>query len=327
MLEHGGGLRQASQAYDIPFEDWLDLSTGINPYGWQVPAIPASVWARLPESGDGLEAAAKCYYQTPELLPVAGSQAAIQILPTLRQPGRTGIIGPTYAEHSQAWRRAGHDVLELSVHDVETMLDSLDTLLVVNPNNPDGMVHTPETLLAWHQRLSNNHGWLVVDEAYIDATPTFSVAPYSNSPGLIVLRSLGKFFGLAGARVGFVLAEPALLKTINEALGPWSVTGPARFVAQQALNDRAWQSATCSRLEHDTKRLEHLLQLPDVTRRGGCALFQWLETERADDIQRCFAEQGILVRLFQKPVSLRFGLPGNENDWQRLAFTWRKIVY
>lgn len=327
MLEHGGGLRQAAKTYAIPLSEWLDLSTGINPCGWQVPAIPVHAWARLPESGDGLEAAAQCYYQVKSLLPVSGSQAAIQMLPMLRQPGRAGVIAPTYAEHAYAWRRAGHDVLEVSPHNVDTLLDSLDTLLVVNPNNPDGKIFTPQTLLAWHQCLSDKNGWLVVDEAYMDATSRLSVAPYTDQrPGLIVLRSLGKFFGLAGARVGFVLAEAALLEMLNEALGPWSINGPARFVAQQALSDHAWQSMTRSRLEHDTQRLAHLLQLPEATQRGGCALFQWLATARAADIQRSLAEQGILVRLFQHPASLRFGLPGNENDWQRLAAAWRKIV-
>jgi len=327
MLEHGGGLRRAAQTYAIPLSEWLDLSTGINPCGWQVPDIPAHAWARLPESGDGLEAAAQCYYQARSLLPVAGSQAAIQMLPTLRQPGRTAIITPTYAEHTHAWHQAGHEVLEICAHDVDTLLNSLDTLLVVNPNNPDGKVYPPQTLLAWHRRLSANNGWLVVDEAYMDATPQLSVASYADQyPGLIVLRSLGKFFGLAGARVGFVLTEAALLEMLNEALGPWAINGPARFVAQKALSDHAWQSETRNRLEHDTQRLAHLLHLPETTQRGGCALFQWLATTRAADIQRRLAEQGILVRSFQQPASLRFGLPGDENDWQRLAAGWRKIV-
>lgn len=327
MLEHGGRLRQASQTYGIALEDWLDLSTGINPCGWPVPAIPAKAWARLPETDDGLEAAACAYYRAPALLPMAGSQAAIQALPWLRKPGRVGVIAPAYAEHPHAWRRAGHEVLELALDMVDETLDSLDTLVVINPNNPNGLSHASETLLAWHQRLARRNGWLVVDEAFIDATPALSVASYADRPGLVVLRSLGKFFGLAGARVGFVLAEPALLEILADALGPWPISGPARFVAQRALADRAWQQAARARLERDAARLSALLDTPNATQRGGCALFQWLVTPQAAEIHRRLAEKGILTRLFNEPAGLRFGLPGDENGWQRLEAAWRELVY
>src|SRR5690606_22076033 len=97
MLEHGGRLRAAARRYGIPLSDWLDLSTGVNPEGWPVPAVPPEVWVRLPEEDDGLERAASAYYGCDSIFPVAGSQAAIQALPALLHAQRVGVIHPGYA--------------------------------------------------------------------------------------------------------------------------------------------------------------------------------------------------------------------------------------
>jgi len=212
-LEHGGRLRQASAQYGIPLADWLDLSTGINPNGWPVPPISAAAWSHLPEEEDGLLEAAQTYYGTPSLLPVAGSQAAIQALPRLRPPGRVGIPAPGYAEHGKAWLAAGHRVVPFDPRTGPP--DGLDVILLIHPNNPTGQTYAPDRLLAWHRRLAERDGWLVVDEAFIDATPTLSLAIQGPLQGLVVLRSLGKFFGLAGARVGFVLAHEDLLQIVG----------------------------------------------------------------------------------------------------------------
>src|SRR5690606_5656258 len=151
-----------------------------------------------------------------------------------------------------------------------------------------------------------------VDEAFMDVTPEHSLCPYSARPGLIVLRSLGKFFGLAGARVGFVCAYPALLAQLHGVLGPWSVNAPARWVATSALTDRAWQDAARQRLGTDGVRLQALLTQHGLNPAGGCALFQWVRTPDAQDLHEALARQGILTRLFIKSSSLRFGLPGDE---------------
>lgn len=326
MLEHGGGLRQAAARYGIPLADWLDLSTGINPVPWPTPALPASSWHRLPETDDGLEAAARAYYQAPALLPVAGSQAAIQALPALRSRSRVGVLQPAYAEHAQAWQRAGqwagHAVEVLPADSDDALLDAaitrLDVLILIHPNNPTGRRYPLALLRAWHRRLALRGGWLIVDEAFMDATPEYSLAAYSDAPGLIVLRSLGKFFGLAGARVGFVLAAPALLNALNETLGPWTISGPARCLATQALADRSWQAATRQRLARDAQRLHDLLDAHGLTPTGGSALFQWLRHEQAGALQDGLAGQGIWVRRFAEPSSLRFGLPHAEG-WHRFA--------
>lgn len=326
-LPHGGRLRAAAAQYGIALEDWLDLSTGINPDGWPVPAIPASCWARLPEAQDGLEAAAQTYYGTESLLPVAGSQAAIQALPRLRPRSRVRVLTPGYAEHAAAWRHAGHAVGEVTADGVEAVLPHTDVLVLIHPNNPTGARFPVEQLLAWHAVLAGHGGWLVVDEAFMDSTPQHSLSAYSGRSGLVILRSLGKFFGLAGARVGFVCAEPALLARLQALLGPWSLGGPARWVATAALADQAWQARARQQLAQAELRLQALLACHRLAPDAGCALFQWVRTPRAVELHAALARRGILTRLFSAPASLRFGLPGPEADWQRLAVALSELTY
>lgn len=317
-VPHGGRLRQAARDYGIPLAQWLDLSTGINPSGWPVPPLPPQCWQRLPEDDDGLLEVAAAYYGTPQLWPCAGSQQAIQTLPQLRAPCRVGMLQPSYAEHAHAWRSTGHAVVPLTPDTIEAQLDALDVLLLVNPNNPTGARCTPEQLLAWHARLAARGGWLVVDEAFMDATPQHSIAAHSGAVGLIVLRSLGKFFGLAGVRVGFVLAWPQLLQRLAAAFGPWAVNHPAREVARRALLDSPWQHAMRHQLHEQGTRLAALLHQVGLTPCGGTTLFQYVTTPEAAAVQQSLARQGILVRRFEQPAALRFGLPGDEVEWQRL---------
>ncbi len=326
MLEHGGRRRDAARQYGIALDDWLDLSTGINPLGWPVPALPPHCWQRLPQPGDGLEAAASHYYGARPLLAVAGSQAAILALPRLRPACRVGVLAPTYAEHSHAWTNAGHEMVALGAANIDSELDQLDVLLLVNPNNPTGAVFEPAVLRGWQARLAMRGGWLVVDEAFADANPAYSLAAETGKPGLVVLRSLGKFFGLAGARMGFVLAWPALLTALDEILGPWSVNGPAREVARLALLDVAWQESERLHLNRAGSRLDALLGRHGLPPSGGTALFQWVLVEQAPAIQQDLARQGIWVRRFDAPPSLRFGLPGAEAEWRRLDAALGKLI-
>lgn len=325
MLEHGGKLVRAAQRYHIPLQDWLDLSTGINPHSWPVPPIPAAAWARLPEPEDNLLEAACAYYHASALLPVAGTQAAIQALPALRNPGRVGVLSPAYAEHAHAWRRFGHTVVSLSASEILAGIDALEVLVLINPNNPTGMRFDKSALLDWHARLAARGGWLIVDEAFMDATPEHGLSDGAPRPGLIVLRSLGKFFGLAGARVGFVLAETAVLDKLDRLLGPWTVPGPSRYIASLALQDRAWQEHMRQRLPDEARRLVALLSecgLPS----SGATLFQWTQTPHAARLHEGLARRGILTRLFDTPSSLRFGLPGDESQWARLERELRAVT-
>lgn len=318
MLEHGGKLNAAAATYGIAPGAWLDLSTGINPVPFLPPPVPLAAWAQLPQEHDGLELAAAAYYGTADVLPVAGSQAAIQALPRLRSRARVGVLHPGYAEHAYAWQVGGHQLVLLEADAIARAVADLDVLVLMQPNNPSGITFAPAQLHEWHAQLARRGGWLIVDEAFIEASKQTSAIQPRMPRGLFVLRSLGKFFGLAGARVGFVAAHPSLLDSLRELFGPWCLSGASRCVAQAALLDQAWQDATRQRLLHDGARLARLLGDAGLVPAGGCGLFQWVTTGEAEYIHKRLARQGILTRLFTQPRSLRFGLPGAEAQWQRL---------
>lgn len=319
-IRHGGNLLAAAKRYKRPAQAWIDLSTGINPSGYPVPSLPAEVWQRLPQDDDGLAELAAQTYGAPRALPVAGSQAAIRTLPTLLRPGRVGIAALGYSEYAPAFAQAGHTVVLLDEADFlrHDLPDGLDHLVVVNPNNPTARCLSTETLLRWHGQLQT----LIVDEAFIDCTDAASLAAQSDRPGLVVLRSIGKFYGLAGIRCGFVLAAPDLLDALAERLGHWTVSGPARAMAKHALADKAWQDSTRIALHAQGHGLAMLLRDHGLTTVSQ-PLFCWVPDDRAPTLHDALARHGIWTRLFDAaggcPASLRFGLPPDDDlAWQRL---------
>lgn len=315
MLEHGGRLRRAAEHYGIALADWMDLSTGISPWAYPVPPVPETAWQRLPEDDDGLDEAAARYYGSAELLAVAGSQPAIQALPAVLPGARVRLLAPGYAEHAHAWRE--RRPRSIDAEEVEGAIDDSDVVVLVQPNNPTGVHFDRDRLLDWHARLARRGGWLVVDEAFADTTPAHSLVPLAGRPGLVVLRSLGKFFGLAGARVGFVFAPTEVRTALAERLGPWTLAGPARWAAHHALADTAWQAAQRARLDAAGARLHRLLQAHGLESCGP-ALFQYVRLPHAAQVHAAFARRGILLRRFDAPPALRFGLPADEPRWARL---------
>ncbi len=319
MLEHGGRLRDAARHWDIPLADWLDLSTGIAPWLYPV-VISDAAWQRLPEDNDGLEAAAIRYYGHPAPLPLPGSQAAILWLPRLFSPGIAVLPAPTYGEYAPAWHAAGHAVREVAAADLDGAAAEADVVMLANPNNPTGVQREAVDLRALAAKLAARGGWLVVDEAFADAAEDNTLAAEAGTtlPNLMVLRSLGKFFGLAGARVGFLCAAPALSARLAESLGPWTVAHPSRQAAAQALADTAWQAVQRQRLAAASQRLGELLAQHGLPSVDGGLLFRYAPTPRAAALRDFLARRGILVRLFATPAALRVGLPANDADWQRL---------
>jgi len=317
MLEHGGNLQQAAHQYGRPLADWLDLSTGIHPEHYPIPALAGSLFQRLPPTPDALHAAARAYYGCQHLLACAGSQAALQVLPSLRAPCRVAMPRTMYQEHAHAWQRAGHQVQFFDQMPDDLLLQNIDVLLVCNPNNPTGYLYPTDTLLDWHAQLTVRGGWLVVDEAFMDTTPQHSLASHSGQTGLWVLRSLGKFFGLAGLRVGFLLGEPQALAQLESLLGPWTITGPSQFIASQALADHHWQQQMREHLPIQSAQLAQLLNQYGLTPTGGTDLFQYVPHPASRAWQQALAEQGVWTRYFEAPRALRFGLPP-AHDWARL---------
>ncbi|MBY6263377.1 threonine-phosphate decarboxylase [Azospirillum sp. 412522] len=323
-LLHGGDLDGARTTFPDAPEPWIDLSTGINPWPYPLPPVPQDAWTRLPGRGEeaALRMAAAVRYGAPsaELVAAAsGSQALIQLLPRLRKPGSVAILGPTYAEHARCWALAGHDVLMS-----EEGGAAADVLVVVNPNNPDGRCLPISRLLELAAAQAARGGWLVVDEAFADMRPEDSVAGHAGRPGLVVLRSFGKFFGLAGLRLGIALAPVGLAAALREAIGPWAVSGPGLAVATAALGDHGWIAATRDRLVDAAAALDRLLEGAGLQVAGGTELFRLVEDPRAPVLHRALGEAGILVRRFEhRPDWLRFGLPGGDMAWQRLGVALR----
>lgn len=314
LFYHGGNLGAARSRFAGAPEPWIDLSTGINPVAYPVSGLAADDFARLPEPGDLLalrRAAARAYRVSDPACVVAapGTQALLQWLPWLLPARRVAVLGFSYAEHARRWSAAGSLV---TAAEGLTDLAGADVAVVVNPNNPDGRLVPAADLLALAADMAARGGVLVVDEAFIDVLPvSASVAPAAESTqGLVVLRSFGKTYGLAGLRLGFALAEPALAARIADALGPWAVAGPALAIGRRALSDPAWLAAACARLRQDRLRLDALMAGHGLAPSGGTPLFRLYETERAQQTFAALGRLGVLVRGFgDRPRWLRLGLP------------------
>jgi cobalamin biosynthetic protein CobC len=322
---HGGRIDTAAQLYPSAPRPWIDLSTGINPVAYPVPQIPPALYQRLPLAREIalLTEAATDAYGLPAhaaIVPLPGSEIAIRLLPRLIGAGRVGILSPTYGSHAAAWREAGAKVQQLGTLP-DPRADDLDSVIVVNPNNPDGRALSRDDLAAFAQVWCATGRRLIIDEAFADVQPDISLLALPEWPaGVVVLRSLGKFFGLAGLRVGFVVVAETEAVLWRGVLGDWSVSGPACAIATEALRDEAWIAAMRAQLAADRRRLDELLGRAGLVVIGGTDLFVLIEGPEGLDLLDHFARAGILVRGFaDAPRRYRFGLPGDGAGWDRLA--------
>ncbi|MET4066558.1 cobalamin biosynthetic protein CobC [Bradyrhizobium sp. S3.2.6] len=316
MREHGGNLDHARWHFGGHAEDWIDLSTGINRLAYPVGEIAAHHWQALPSRSeiDALHHAARHAYGTrAPIVAMSGAQAAIQLLPQLAPRGRARILAPTYNEYAPVLSAAGWEVEEVRAPDA---LAGANLAIVVNPNNPDGRRYAPKDLLALLPRV----GHLVIDESFADGIPELSLASEAGRPGLLILRSFGKFYGLAGLRLGFAIGHADDIGRIAAASGPWPVSGAAIAIGCRALRDDAWAKATSARLARDCVRLDDIAQSQGWRLVGGAPLFRLYEAPDARAAQEKLARGQIWSRVFaQKPTWLRLGLPGAEAEWLRLA--------
>jgi cobalamin biosynthetic protein CobC len=311
-MVHGGDLGEASRRFPDAPRPWIDLSTGINPVPYPIPALPDAAWTRLPGRAAEeamLEAAAARYGVKSQAMIVGapGTQALIQLLPRLLPRSRIAIVGPTYQEHQACWARAGHEVRLVPA------LEDSDVVVVVNPNNPTGRLFAPA-------ELARIRGLLVVDEAFIDFLPREMSLAGDLPERAVVLRSFGKTYGLAGVRLGFAIAQRDMASRLRAELGPWAVPGPALEIGRRALNDGAWLSAARERLVADSARLDGILRKAGFEIAGGTLLFRLARHPSAAIFVQRLGQQGIHVRAFPAaPDQLRFGLPGNDEAFRRLA--------
>lgn len=305
--DHGGGIDAAILRWGGQRSDWLDLSTGINPRPYPLPDLPPDAWTALPDRAAfaALDAAARHFWRVPPdaaLVAAPGASALIARIPAaLGTPARVAIPAPTYNEHARAFRACGWTVTD-NLPDA-----TVNAAVIVHPNNPDGRLH-PAPAAAFR----------VIDESFCDVTPDSSHIALAPRPGTIILKSFGKFWGLAGARLGLAIGDPALIDRLRPMIGPWAVSGPALAIATAALTDRAWAATTRARLATDAARLDTLLSRAGVTPLGGTTLFRLYDTPDAQAWQDRLARHHILTRIF--PYSsrwLRLGLPDGDG-WTRL---------
>ncbi|AUG52188.1 threonine-phosphate decarboxylase [Thalassospira marina] len=371
LFHHGGAIDLAAKRYGIALDQWLDLSTGINPLPYDIGDIPVEYWQRLPLARD-LEqvlGAAEQYYGIPvsgHIVCAPGTQALIQLLPFVlaaKTPiKKVAVLGPTYGEHAPAWQRAGMTTTEIqttpqtrqhliahpqmvptnanadaktsletsgwqSPHDnpaLAAVIDDHDVFVIVNPNNPDGGVTDAQTLRNFANHLQDRGKYLILDEAFADTCPENTLCGHiAELENTVILRSFGKFFGLAGMRVGFAVGAPALIADLADRLGPWSVPGPALHIATQALADKNWQQQTRENLHHQANWLdEQVLRATGTGAKllGGTDLLRLYAGPSLPALQQHLAQRGIWVRGFvHAPNWLRFGLPGTQANMDRLA--------
>jgi cobalamin biosynthetic protein CobC len=336
---HGGKVAAARALFPHVRAAWVDLSTGISPWSYPHEGIAREAFTRLPdpEAIAALEAAAASSFGVAEgacVVAVPGSDLALRVLGRMFVGRRVAVVRPGYSGHVLAWGDA--PVTAVAARDIERVAGDHDIVVLANPNNPDGRVIERERLLAVAARLRQREGVLVVDEAFADVVPELSVCELlERASNVIVFRSFGKFFGLSGVRLGFVVTgcsgpgpasgasdsdDPTLATAFRQALGDWPVSGPAVAIGTAAYRDVAWQAQQRRRLKEAAQRLDALLTRAGLAITGGTALYRLARCEDADAVFRHLAAHGILTRPFSSDTTLlRVGLPGDESQWQRLA--------
>ncbi len=330
MIEHGGGLDRMVERYGGPRNSWLDLSTGINPTAFDVPALPVKLWNRLPVRSlhDDALAAARGFYGVPDasgIVAAPGTQSLIQLLPELLPAGSVAVVSPTYAEHAQSFIRAGRRVVEISA--LSDIPDDCAVAVVVNPNNPDGRIHSASVLAAAHEKLAARGGWLIVDEVFPDAGVCEGVVPETPKNGLIVLKSFGKFFGLAGVRLGFSISNIALAGRIENRLGPWPVSGPALEIARRAFAGFEAVAMLRNGLRESSELLEGVLRTSGLEIAGRTRFFVLISDPKASELHEGLSRLRIYVRKFDYAANwLRFGLPASDEQRLRLSVALGELV-
>ena len=320
---HGGRIDLARATFP-GIDRWTDLSTGIAP--WAYPAVQGAEAAeRLPDPADlaALEAAAAAFFgvDAARVVAVPGSDLALrllgQILRSRSSPQRPAVVRPGYSGHESMWGARG--VTTCSADAVAAMAQTHDILVLARPNNPDAVVADRTELHVAASLLAARGGHLIVDEAFADAGAQDSLAG-CDWPGLIVLRSFGKFFGLAGLRLGFVIAPCAIGEELRALIGDWPVSGPAVAAGLSAYRDSAWHRAQRARLSDASQRLADLLTHHRLEIVGRTLFFVLIHAVRRNDLFLHLAEAGVLTRPFANtPGWLRIGLPSDDRDWNRLG--------
>ncbi|MCY4045712.1 MAG: aminotransferase class I/II-fold pyridoxal phosphate-dependent enzyme [Cellvibrionales bacterium] len=325
---HGGDLYWAAERFGRPVDQWIDLSTGVNPNSYPIPDVKAADYQRLPYLSPEFLASIEGYYGQPGI-PVSGSQQAIDLLPGMLKKLPVLLPEVGYKGYEKIFRQADFYCQHYpSLDKASAMIAIMDAItlnpnqhvVIINPNNPTGLIFTPEELLEFAKLLAPD-AMLIVDEAFMDVTPEGSMLNDRLLLNVLVFRSFGKFFGLAGLRLGVVFtSNTALINRLDSTLDPWRINGLAQAVATKAYSDNTWQSAAREQLAtQKTKHQAKLLTLVNQTQgrllvRQGLFSAIIMPASMAQHAWQALALKGILTR--QVPVSsektiLRIGIGGD----------------
>ena len=314
----------------------VDLAVNVRvarPPRWLLDRIAATLpeLAAYPDATDATVAVARLHARSAdEVLLTSGAAEAFVLLARALRPRRAVVVHPQFTEPEAALRAAGHDVERVLLTaedgfrlDPALVPEDADLVIIGNPTNPTGVLHPAADLTV----LARPGRTLVIDEAFMDAVPGQPASLASaRLPGLVVLRSLTKTWGLAGLRIGYAAGDPAVLATLRAAQPLWSVSSPALAAAIACSEPFAQAEAEklAAVAEADRHYLEdRLLELPGCTlpaRAYARAPFVLLHVEGADKIRlRLREEHGFAVRRADT-------FPGLGPDWLRIAVRDRAVT-
>ncbi|MHC0431316.1 Rv2231c family pyridoxal phosphate-dependent protein CobC [Streptomyces sp. O3] len=307
--------------------DLTDLAVNVRegtPPGWLRERIAASL-AGLAAYPDGRAAraavAARHGLPVGRVLLTSGAAEAFVLLARALTPRHPVVVHPQFTEPEAALRDAGHTVSRVLLDaadgfrlDPAAVPDAADLVVIGNPTNPTSVLH-PAGLLAGLARPGRT---LVVDEAFMDAVPgeAEALAGRVDVPGLVVLRSLTKTWGLAGLRIGYVLADEETVVALERAQPLWPVSSPALAAAEACVTPRALAEAADAAVAIAADRAHLLAGLAEFAqvRTAGPAAgpFVLVRLDRAAEVRERLRALGFAVRRGDT-------FPGLGPDWLRIA--------
>lgn len=318
MAEHGGNLDEAAQAYGFEPGMMHDLSTGIAPMSYQMPLPASDAYQALPLASDmeALCKVARACYRVPDAASLCvggGSQALLAALPYLFASCLVWCPEPTYNEHHYRWEKASHQVDGGLSCPQEAKI-----IILGQPNNPTGRLWQADEIARYLAHVKQCDGLLIIDEAFVDIMPEHSSCQIAGDEALVILRSVGKFYGLAGLRVGFAIGGANFIARLQDEIGPWPVSQPALLVAKTALADKDWQARHLAKLQEICDWQSDVLAKAGFEIITSMALFITIRHKRMAAFHHHLASHGYWTRIYQNDKQMmRLGLLAPDCDRQQ----------
>lgn len=326
VSHHGGDVHAAARELNRPLSQIIDFSASINPLGpspavWRAITGARALLCHYPDPAcwDLRQALSERWLCDPEQIVVGnGSIELIYALPRALNINHLVILQPTFSEYAASIVRAGgrittvsanrHEQYRLPVDALCRLLETqskgaqaIDGIVLCNPNSPTGQACMVEDVMKLARIAQRRGVWLIVDETFADYCPDRSILPLALSCSrVVVLRSLTKFYGLPGLRVGYAVTAPKVAQKLRSALPPWSVNAMGQTAALAALQDTSHASRSFRFMVKERLRFGRLLAaMPGCTVFPAHANFLFMELPRgwhAGRITQQLRRKGLLIR-------------------------------